>query len=119
MNNKILVELLLIVTLISLGFTTLNPYWMPMGLFLGVISALIVLFGIFAVFVWREKGGDEREVTLLHKSDRAAFLAGATVLLFAIVYESVVMHKESPWVITALLVMVVVKLLSYLYHERS
>jgi len=116
--RSIIVEILLIIVIGILAIITLNPYVMPMGMFLTTLLALIVLFGFFAVFVWREKGGDEREVTLLHMSDRTAFLAGSSVLIIAILIEGLSQHTVNPWVLAALSVMIVAKAVSYIYNQN-
>lgn len=118
-QKPILVEILLIVVVGILAFTTLNPYTMPMGIYLTVLLALLVLFAFFATFVWREKGGDERERTLLHMSDRAAFLAGATVLIIAVLVDGVLFHMSSPWVLAALSAMIITKAASYIYNQNK
>lgn len=112
------IEILFLAVLLILSLAALNPFWMPMGMQLAVLSAAIVLFGAFAVFVLRENGGDEREISIVYKSDRLAFLAGAGVLLIALVYESVVQHTESPWVLGALAAMIAIKIIAYMYHHN-
>ncbi len=120
MNLKpIIVEVLMIVAVVALAFMTLNPYEMPMGTFLTTLIALIVLFGFFALFVWREKGNDEREIMLVHRSDRIAFLVGASVLLIAIVVEGVTMHMTDRWVLGAFSVMIIAKSIAYIYHQNK
>ena len=115
--RPILVEILLIVVIGVLAFATLNPYVMPMGMFLTTLLALIVLFGFFAAFVWREKGGDEREIVLLYRADRIAFLAGASVLILAVLIEGLLFHMSNPWVLTALSVMIAAKAIGYIYNQ--
>jgi len=118
MNIKpVIVEVLLVAAVAGLAFMTLNPYEMPMGTFFTILIALIVLFGIFATFVWREKGKDEREEMLIHRSDRVAFLAGASVLLVAIVVEAVTMHMTNHWVLGAFTTMVIAKSVAYIYYQ--
>lgn len=120
MNIKpILVEVLLICIFGILAFATLSPYVMPMGMYLTVLLACMVLFAFFAVFVWREKGGDERERMLLHMSDRMAFLAGATVLIIAVLVDGVLLHMSDPWVLGALSAMIIAKAASYIYHQNK
>ena len=120
MNLKlVIVDVLLVATVVALAFITLNPYEMPMGTFFTILTVLIVLFGIFASFVWREKGGDEREVMLVHRSDRVAFLAGASVLLIAIIVEGITMHMSDPWVLGAFSVMIIAKSIGYIYHQNK
>lgn len=115
--KPIAVELLIIVVLAILATLTLNPYWMPMGLYLTTLLALTVLFALFAVLVWREQGGDERERLLIHMSDRIAFLTGATLLLIAVIVEGLIFHMTNPWVIGALAAMVIAKAGAYIYNS--
>lgn len=120
MNFKpILVEISLIIIMGILAFTVLSPSIMPMGMYLTTLLALIVLFGFFAVFVWREQGGDEREKMLLHMSDRVAFLAGATVLIVAILVDGILFHMSSPWVLGAFSAMIIGKAASYIYNQNK
>jgi hypothetical protein len=116
--RSIIVEILLIVVMGILAFATLSPYFMPMGMYLTVLLAFLVLFGFFAAIVWREQGGDERERTLLNMSDRAAFLAGSSILIAAVVIDGIVFHMVSPWVLGALFAMVIVKAVSYIYNQN-
>jgi len=112
------VEIVLILILAVLSLGVLDIFWMPMGMQIAALSLLVVFFGAYAIYGLRERGGDEREIALLHKSDRVAFFAGATVLLIAIIYESVVHHMSAPWVVFALFAMVTAKAVAYMYHNR-
>jgi len=111
-------EILFVIVLGVLSLGMLDVFWMPMGMQMAILSVVVVIFGAYAVYGLREKGGDEREIAILHMSDRVAFLAGAGVLLLAIVYESVVHHMSTPWVTTALFVMVAAKAIAHMYHNR-
>jgi hypothetical protein len=115
--KPVMVEILLILVLAVLGVLTLNPYWMPMGMYLTALLALTVLFALFAIVVWREQGGDERERLLIHMSDRIAFMAGAAVLLTAVVIEGLLQHMPNPWVVGALAAMVIAKAAAYIYNS--
>lgn len=122
MNNffkNFLVEILLVLVLVALSIGIFNPYWMPMGMQLLLLVALVVLFGVFAVFLWREQGGDERERMLMHMSDRTGFLAGGSVLLIAIVVDTYMNHYFNPWILGALAALIIGKVLSFIYHNRN
>ena len=112
-------EIILVLILGFLTLSVLDVVWMPMGVQIAVLSVLVVVFAAYAIYGLREHGGDEREVAILHKSDRVAFFAGATVLLIAVVYESVVHHMTIPWAVCALFVMVLAKTIGYVLHNRS
>ena len=116
--KEFFVEILLVVVLLALAFGILNPYYMPMGLHLLLLLWLVVLFGIFSVFLWREQGGDEREESLRHRSDRIGFLAGGSVLILAIVVEGLLFRTANGWVIGALALMIVAKVIAYIYHQH-
>lgn len=114
-----LIETLLVLVLIALSFGIFNPYWMPMGMQLLLLVALVVLFGFFAVFLWREQGGDERERLLRHMSDRTGFLAGGSVLLIALVVDTYMNHYFNPWILGALAALIIGKVASFIYHNRN
>lgn len=114
-----LVEILLVFVLLLLSFGIFNPYWMPMGMQLLLLVALVVLFGFFAVFLWREQGGDERERMLMNMSDRTGFLAGGSVLLLAILFDAFMNHSVNPFILAALAAMIIAKVVSFIYHNRD
>lgn len=97
-----------------LGWFGLSDFWMMAST--GVFVASIVPF---LAFVWREKAEDEREEAHLAIAGRVAFLAGASVLAFAIVL-SVLAHKLGPWLPLALATMIVAKIgtLAYLRAKK-
>jgi len=111
------VELLLVILLAALSFGVYNPYWIPMGFQLVLLTALVVLFGFFAVFLWREQGGDEREAMLRHMSDRVGFLVGAFILLIAILVDGIVFHAFNGWIVGALVAMIAAKVLNFIYYD--
>ncbi len=113
------IELLIVLVLLALAVGVYNPYWMPMGVQILLLTALLVLFGFFTVFLWREQGGDERETALRHMSDRVGFFSGASVLLIAILVDGVLSRTRNEWAVGALIVMITAKVLSFIYHNRK
>jgi hypothetical protein len=91
---------------------------MPMGSHLVVLVALVVIFITFAVFLWKESGGDEREIAIRHKIDRLAFLGGAVVLIVALVVDSLMTHMINVWVLLALGTMVAAKIVGSIFYNR-
>jgi hypothetical protein len=81
-----------------------------------VLVGLLLVFTIFASFVWKERPRDERE--LLHRAlaGRLAFLAGAITLMAAITAQAL-QHQVDHWLVATLAVMVIVKLVTLLVAD--
>lgn len=118
MKNKLLAETLVSLALIILMVSFLDPWqlWMPSQLAMMFLLFLIILYVIFAIFVWREKSQDERET--LHKlmASRTAWLVGSLVLIVGLVVQAL-RHEIDPWILYALLAMVLAKSLSRLHKS--
>ena len=116
MNNTLLNEILISIALVVLLILFLNPFdfWMPNKILMLMIVILIVVFSIFASFIWREDAKDERET--LHKmiAGRFAFLVGSAVLVFGVVFQSFE-HKVDIWLILALGLMILAKIVGLIY----
>lgn len=74
----------------------------------------IVLFAFFAIFIWREKDGDERENLHRALAGRFAYLTGAGVLVLGIVIQ-LLRHQLDYWLVWALLIMVLAKIVGIVY----
>ncbi|MEN9621974.1 MAG: hypothetical protein RLZZ67_408 [Candidatus Parcubacteria bacterium] len=115
MTKDILVPAVLVVLLGLL----LEPFgFMPGMAVMTVVIAVVAVFAVFALFLWREKGGDEREQTHIQKADRFGFMFGALVLLVAIVVEALA-SMLSPWLVLALVVMIVAKASALIYQKNT
>ncbi len=120
MQNNALIESLVLFILIGLSVSILNPFhfWMPDMVHESMLGALLVVFAVLAAFVVRERAVDEREVQLRMLGGRVGYLAGAAVLVLAILTEG--LHATiDPWLIFALLAMLLGKLCSHFYTDRS
>jgi len=114
MKKDILVPAALIILLALL----LEPFgFMPSALVMTVLALVVAAFVVFSIFLWQEKGADEREESHIHKADRLGFIFGSLVLIVAIVAESIG-HMLSPWLVAALIAMLVAKSIGLIY-ERS
>jgi hypothetical protein len=111
-------EIIIAILLIVLAAVLWNPYWMPMGVFYAAIVVFIVLFGGFAAFIWRENGGDERDVLIRHVAARSAYLAGAAIMAIGIIYEALVDHAVDPWLVVAFIVTVLGKAAGFVYGRE-
>ncbi len=83
-----------------------------------MLASILALFGLFASFVLRETVIDERDSQHRTLAGRNAFLAGSGVLTVAIVVQGYT-HSVDPWIVSALIVMVVVKIGSRIWSDKN
>lgn len=114
-------ELFIALTLTALvGILTFaHNAWMPGMATMLTLLLIVVTFSTFAVFVWRERDGDEREQFLRHIAARCAFLITGAVLVIGIIYETFVYHAPDPWLSAALIAMVGGKVVGHLYARKK
>ena len=112
LSQEVFVSLILIILLILF----LNPFdfWMPTALLMIMVLGLVVVFALFASFVWRENHRDEREG--LHKmmAGRFAFLVGAALLVLGIIVQGF-NHALDPWLVFTLTGMIMAKIIALMY----
>ena len=118
MKNNFILEIITAVLLLGLATLILNPshLWMPDTVLMGALVGLLALFCIFAIFILRESVADEREASHRMLAARAAFLAGSLVLVLGIILEGRT-HAVDPWLVGALVCMVVAKLCTRIYSD--
>jgi len=116
MKNNLLQEISISVILIILLVLFLNPlgFWMPSTLLMMMVLGLVLVFALFASFVWRENHRDEREG--LHKmmAGRIAFLVGTALLTLGIIIQSF-NHDLDPWLVFTLAGMIAAKVIGLIY----
>jgi hypothetical protein len=112
-------EFVISAVLIVLTVLFLDPFmiWMPDSAVYALIVALLVIFAVFAGFVWREKARDERDELHRMIAGRVGYLAGAGVIVLGVIYQTLFTHPD-PWLILALLGMVFGKLASVYYSRK-
>jgi hypothetical protein len=117
-NNMI--EKIVTVALLVIAVLLLNPFhfWMPDMMVMGMLAGALVLFGIFASFILRENKLDERDEIHRTLAGRNAFLTGAGVLILGIVVQGY-HHSVDPWLVIALIVMLVVKIATRLWSDKN
>jgi cobalamin synthase len=97
----------------------INPWhiWMPTALWWLVVVVALIVFALFAIFIWREKARDEREALHTQQAGRVGFLIGAGVLVLGILYET---HQGiiDWWLLIALTAMIFGKWISAWYSQR-
>lgn len=116
-NNPIVGESIISLILIGLLVLCWNPagrLWMPSMAMSATLLILVVVFIIFAIFVWKERARDEREEQHRLISGRVSFLCGAGVLVLGIVVETF-HNRVDPWLLLALTIMVLAKIGTRLY----
>lgn len=104
--------------LLALLFVLFNPWnwFMPGFVVMSLLVGIVVLYAAFMTFFWRENHGDERE--RLHRmfADRIAYLAGSAVLIIGIVISELG-HSLNLWLVGALAVMVIAKVIGLIYGK--
>ncbi|MEK7069155.1 MAG: hypothetical protein AAB947_02110 [Patescibacteria group bacterium] len=120
MKNKITKEIMVPLALIVLAILLLNPFhfWMPDMMVMGMLVALLILFGIFASFILKEKVFDERDDANRSLAGRNAFLAGSAILMFGIAIQGY-SHKVDAWLVIALVIMIVVKIATRFWSDKN
>lgn len=120
MRNNFLQEIFVSLVLVVLLILFLNPFgfWMPTILLMMMVMGLVVVFSVFASFIWRENARDEREG--LHKmmAGRIAFLAGTIVLVIAIIVQSF-KHELDFWLVLTLDIMILAKIIGLMYSRTK
>jgi hypothetical protein len=117
--NKIK-EILMAVGLIIILVFLLNPfdiYYSNMVL-MSSLTVLILLFIFFSIFILKDKPVDEREEAHQSFAGRVAYLCGTAVMITGIVVQSI-SHSIDIWLVVALGVMIVSKLLATTHIERN
>lgn len=119
MKNN-LKETIVTIALIAIAILLLNPFhfWMPDMMVMCMLATALVLFGIFASFILREKSVDEREAQHKSLAGRNAFLVGSGILMLGIVVQGYT-HTVDPWLVVALIGMVIVKILTRHWSDKN
>ncbi len=119
-NLNFLGETLISLFLVGLLIFFVNPLdlLMPKELHLFMIPTLVLLFVVFTAIIWKEKAIDEREQLHKYISARFAYFASITVLVLGIIYQSAY-NAVDPWLIIAVCVILLSKLIGLVYgHFR-
>ena len=118
MKNNFLQEIFVSLTLIVLLVLFLNPFyfWMPNTLLIMMIAGLIVVFALFASFIWRENAQDEREALHRFMAGRIAYLAGAGLSVVGIIIQSL-QHNLDGWLVGILGIMIFAKIIGLVYSK--
>jgi signal transduction histidine kinase len=111
-------HIVLAIVLVMLLFLLTDPfmYWMPESAAMFSLLASATLVAVFAGFVARENGDDERDVAHRALAGRMGYLAGLAILTIALLAEGLA-HTLDIWVPLALAGMVVAKIAARIYAD--
>jgi heme/copper-type cytochrome/quinol oxidase subunit 2 len=121
MNNKQTIqEIIAASVFIVLSILLINPadFWMPSMMTALVLCIIVVAFGFFAGLIWREKGADEREQYHAMIAGRIGYLAGLAAIITGIIVQTVTVHSVDHWLVVALGVMVIAKIIALAYGRN-
>lgn len=82
-----------------------------------VITIFIILVIFVSIILVKDVSADEREQYHHYVANQGAFLAGTTVLSVALVVQAI-MHTVDPWIIMALMVMILTKLIVRKWYQN-
>lgn len=96
-----------------------NPFmlYMPSGGEYAALAALAAVAVIFVGLVFREEARDEREEALRARAARQGYLAGIVVLTVGIIVPVIHGHHADPWLLGALALMILLRLVSRVVSE--
>lgn len=120
MTNNRIIEIVIALFLIGLSVALLNPWelWMPNMVVLGLLVAVLIVFAIYASFVMGERVVDERDALHRMLADRNAFLLGSATIIMGVLFEAQ-SHTVDVWLVAALVVMVVAKIMTRIHTDRN
>jgi Flp pilus assembly protein TadB len=119
MKNN-LKETIVTICLIGLAILLLNPFnfWMPDMVVICILAITLGIFALFSSFILRENKFDEREEEHRALAGRNAFLVGAGLLTLGIVVQGYT-HTVDPWLVVALIGMIVVKITTRMWSDKN
>lgn len=115
---KTSLEVLFSLPILVILVVFLNPthLLMPDSLNLMLIIGLIVAFLAFAALLWQERADDERDTSHMQKAGRLSYMVGVATLVAGVVVQAF-QHNLDPWLIYALSLMVLSKVLSRIFYR--
>ncbi|OGD86680.1 hypothetical protein A2870_04770 [Candidatus Curtissbacteria bacterium RIFCSPHIGHO2_01_FULL_41_11] len=116
MKSKFIGEIIISFLLIGLLIFFINPLdlLMPQPLHPFMAPFLVVLFIIFAGFLWKETPGDEREQMHKFIASRSAYFATIATLISGVILQSF-KGEIDLWIIIAICVGLLAKILGLIY----
>ncbi len=115
---KYLSETAILIVLAILVSTCLIPLFGSGMAGMVLHSLLVIAFGFFATFFWRERPSDEREVFHQMFAGRVAFFVGVALLLVWMMWQVYIMQSIDPILIIVIVVMLLAKVIAHIYSRR-
>lgn len=117
-NINIIKESVAGIIILAILMLFLNPFdWQLSQNTMNIFSvALLVIFFIFAFFICHRKNNDERDEFVLLLGERFGFIAGCTVLLGALIFQSRSGELDQ-WLVISFIVMVLAKIIGMIYAK--
>ena len=111
-------ELITAIILIAILAAFMNPpgLLMPESTAMLLLVIFVLAFFVYLGFVWKEHAKDEREYAHQLTAGRISFFVGSSVLTLGIIIQAL-NHDIDPWLITALGVMLLTKIIVRLYTQ--
>ncbi|MDE2037848.1 MAG: hypothetical protein KGI69_01320 [Patescibacteria group bacterium] len=108
-------EIAIALVLIALAALLVDPYWMPMGMLYTLLVCFALVFGGFAAFIWRERGGDERDALIRYVAARSAYLSSVLIMAVGIISQTAAHHTVDRWLMASFIVAILAKAVGYAY----
>ncbi len=121
-HNSFISEVILSAIMVVLLVILAHPFSQRMTMTMSTLTTtnivLVVVFAVFASFIWKERARDERES--LHRliAGRVGFLTGAAILLLGIVIQSFHGNLDN-WLVIGLLGMIIGKIAGSIYGRLT
>lgn len=112
--GEVATALMLIVLLAA--FITPPGLLMPKSTEMFLLVLFALAFFAYLGFIWKERAADEREHAHQLTAGRMSFFVGSSVLTLGIITQAL-HHNIDPWLIGALGVMLLTKILVRLYTQ--
>ncbi len=107
---------LLLIIFCALCLAPLQRLWMPNMFSSMILVGLVVIFIIFAIFIWKEQAKDEREEQHRLMTSRLSFLVGSGLLVAGIIIQTL-KHELDSWLVITLCGMIITKLIVHFYTQ--
>ena len=116
MKNNFIGEIIISLVLVGLLVFFINPldFLMPQSLHPFMVPFLVVLFIVFAGFLWKEVPGDEREQFHKFIASRFAYFAVITTLITGVIFQSF-KGEVDPWLIIAICIALLATIFGLIY----
>lgn len=116
MKNNFVGEIIISFALIGLLIFFINPFdlLMPHALHPFMVPFLVVLFIIFAGFLWKETPGDERVQFHKFMASRFAYFAVIATLIIGVIFQSF-KGGVDPFLIIGICIALLAKIVGLIY----